>query len=61
MATGWQMVENKWYYLLPNGVMATGHQTVDGKDYYLNPDGSMMEGGLTPDRHMEDKKRVQVR
>lgn len=54
MATGWQFVDNNWYYLNPvsdgtQGKMMTGWQFVDGNWYYLNPvsdgtRGKMMTG-----------------
>lgn len=31
LLTGWQEVENKWYYLYPNGTMAIGWTKVEGK------------------------------
>ena len=41
MATGWQLVCGKWYYLNSSGAMQTGWVQVSGKWYYLYADGSM--------------------
>ena len=41
MATGWQKVDEIWYYLTGSGAMATGWQKINGTWYYLNPNGSM--------------------
>lgn len=46
LLTGWQQVDNKWYYLYPNGTMATGWIEIDNKWFYLNKDGVMQIGWL---------------
>ncbi len=46
LLTGWQQVDNKWYYLFPNGTMATGWIQIDGKWFHLNKDGVMQTGWL---------------
>lgn len=46
--TGWQWIDNKWYYLdpgsTPAGVMLTGWQNVGGQRFYFNKDGAMQTG-----------------
>ena len=39
--TGWQLIENKWYYLNETGGMSTGWKNLNGIWYYLYSDGSM--------------------
>lgn len=46
LLTGWQQVNNKWYYLYPNGTMAVGWVKVKDKWFYLNKDGVMQVGWL---------------
>ena len=46
LLTGWQQVNNKWYYLYPNGTMATGWIQIEDKWFYLNKDGIMQTGWL---------------
>ena len=42
MKTGWQSVNNEWYYLDSTGIMKTGWlKNSDGKWYYLNNSGVM--------------------
>lgn len=41
MLTGWQKINNTWYYLKSSGDMATGWQHIDGKWYYLKPSGDI--------------------
>lgn len=41
LLTGWQKVEDKWYYLNPNGTMLTGWLQYKNKWYYLNDNGVM--------------------
>ncbi len=43
--TGWQFVDNVWYYLGTDGVMQTGWITYNGSTYYLRPWGGMMVNG----------------
>lgn len=43
--TGWQFVNNVWYYLGTDGVMQTGWITYNGSTYYLRPWGGMMANG----------------
>ena len=49
MATGWIFVDNKWYYLKPDGAMAIGWILVNDKWYYLSQDGSLVVAATTPD------------
>ena len=42
MTTGWQLVDNAWYYLNGDGTMATGLTDVNGVKYYLNPEDGRM-------------------
>ncbi|TFF66070.1 hypothetical protein EQF93_07715, partial [Helcococcus ovis] len=44
MATGWEEVSGKWYYLKSTGEMATGWEKVSGKWYYLKSTGEMATG-----------------
>ena len=46
LLTGWQQVNNKWYYLNSNGTMAVGWVKVKDKWFYLNKDGIMQTGWL---------------
>ena len=42
MKTGWQQVNNQWYYMDQTGVMQTGwFKDTDGKWYFLYPNGAM--------------------
>lgn len=41
LLTGWKKVEDKWYYLNPNGTMLIGWLKDKGKWYYLNANGVM--------------------
>ena len=44
---GWRVIDGKWYYLDPNGIMLTGWLKDDssGDWYYLSPNGDMVSGG----------------
>ena len=42
--TGWQKVDNFWYYLNGSGVMQTGWLNLNGTWYYLNGSGQMQTG-----------------
>ena len=42
MTTGWQLVDNVWYYLNTDGAMARGLVDVNGVKYYLNPEDGRM-------------------
>jgi uncharacterized protein YvpB len=44
MATGWQKVNDCWYYLNANGAMTSGWQLVNGRWYLLAPSGEMYTG-----------------
>ena len=44
--TGWQFVDNRWYYLDGRGIMKTGWIILDNKWYYLNEDGAMATGWI---------------
>lgn len=44
METGWQKINNTWYYLNSDGSMATGWKLVNNTWYYLRPSGSMVTG-----------------
>lgn len=66
MATGWQLIDGKWYFLSPQadstqGQMLTGWQWIDGRCYYLAghptgnyPEGALYIGGTTPDGYSVD-------
>ncbi len=41
MVTGWQKINNSWYYFQGSGAMVTGWQSIDGKWYYMNEQGVM--------------------
>jgi len=47
MATGWQNIDNKWYYFHSSGRMAA-NGWVSGK-YYMGSDGAMLTNTKTPD------------
>lgn len=42
--TGWQKIDNVWYYLNGSGVMQTGWLNLEGTWYYLNSSGHMLTG-----------------
>ena len=42
--TGWQQIDNKWYYYNSDGEKTTDWQNVGGKWYYMNNDGVMQTG-----------------
>jgi len=45
--TGWKMINNKWYYFNPSGIMQTGWYTdTDGHKYILNPSVGSEEGTM---------------
>ena len=46
LLTGWQQLNNKWYYLNSNGTMAVGWVQIEDKWFYLNKDGVMQTGWL---------------
>jgi hypothetical protein len=66
MATGWQMINGKWYFLNPvsdgtKGKMLTGWQWIDGRCYYMSdqsennhPEGAMYTNERTPDGYSVD-------
>ncbi|MDR1550309.1 MAG: hypothetical protein LBT06_17225, partial [Hungatella sp.] len=66
MATGWQLIANKWYFLNPvsdgtRGKMLTGWQWIDGHCYYLSTqtdsvhqEGAMYTNEKTPDGYFVD-------
>ena len=41
-ATGWKLIDGKWYYFYSNGNMATGWVKDGGKWYYLSSSGAMV-------------------
>ena len=45
-ATGWKLLDGKWYYFDSDGVMQTGWQKIKGVWYYLggSSDGAMKTG-----------------
>lgn len=42
LLTGWQKLEDKWYYLNSNGAMLTGWLEYKNKWYYMNEHGIML-------------------
>ena len=48
-ASGWQKVDNTWYYFDGSGKMATGWQFMNGTWYYLKDWGGMATGWLLAD------------
>ncbi|WP_294405189.1 hypothetical protein [uncultured Clostridium sp.] len=58
MATGWQIVSGKWYYLKENGQMTTGWQDVNGSWYYMNSDGSMAANTTIDGYRLNDRGQV---
>lgn len=46
LLTGWQQVNNKWYYLNTNGTMAIGWLKDKDKWYYLDSTGAMQTGWI---------------
>ena len=49
--TGWQLINDKWYYFDNVGYMV--HDKWIG-DYYLGSDGAMLIGTVTPDGYSVD-------
>lgn len=47
MTNQFYTVNDKTYYLGPDGVRVTGWQTINGKQYYFNPDGLYQTGWQT--------------
>ena len=47
MATGWQYINDTWYYFSSSGAMQTGWQFVGGKWYYMDASGAMQTGWQT--------------
>lgn len=43
-ATGWQMIENTWYYFNSEGTMQTGWVPYGNSWYFLQPSGAMATG-----------------
>ena len=39
--TGWQMIDGKFYYFYPNGVMASGTIKIGSTKWPLKSDGSL--------------------
>ena len=39
METGWQKINNKWYYMDDSGAMQTGWKKIDKKWYYFYSNG----------------------
>lgn len=46
ICTGWQKLNNSWYYFNSTGVMQTGWQLISGKWYYFANSGAMQTGWL---------------
>lgn len=44
--TGWQKIDNKWYYYDDSGKPVTGWQKINGKWYYMDDNGVMQTGWL---------------
>lgn len=44
--TGWQFINDVWYYLDANGIMQTGWQKINGVWYYLQDWGGMISDGM---------------
>jgi len=44
--TGWENIDNTWYYFNESGAMQTGWKFVDGEWYHLKPSGAMSKGWL---------------
>lgn len=42
--TGWEFINQNWYYFDGNGYMVTGWQKIDGKQYYFNANGTLAVG-----------------
>ncbi len=42
--TGWEFINQNWYYFDGNGYMVTGWQKIDGKQYYFNANGTLAIG-----------------
>lgn len=44
--TGWQQINDIWYYFDFTGYMKTGWQAIDGSWYYFDNDGAMVANGV---------------
>lgn len=42
--TGWEFINQNWYYFDANGYMVTGWQKIEGKQYYFNANGTLAVG-----------------
>lgn len=49
MLTGWQNVDNQWYYMNADGAMMSGWILSNHKWYYLGTNGIMYASTITPD------------
>lgn len=55
LATGWKLINDKWYFMNNDGVMQKGWIQSNGNWYYLNDNGEMVSNTVTPDGYTIDK------
>ncbi|WP_315074655.1 stalk domain-containing protein [uncultured Clostridium sp.] len=55
LATGWKLINNKWYFMNNNGIMQKGWVQTNGAWYYLLDDGEMAVNTVTPDGYKVDQ------
>lgn len=58
--TGWNKINDNWYYFNKKGVMKKGFITLKGKTYYLNPNGCRLTGwqNIKGEKYYFSKKGV---
>lgn len=55
MATGWKLINNKWYFMNNNGIMQRGWVQTNSNWYYLLNNGEMAVSTVTPDGYKVDQ------
>ena len=61
MKTGFNNVNEKWYYFNESGIMQTGYVVVDGKTYYMDQSGARLDSGYNPDGHQFDVNGIMIK
>lgn len=62
MVTGWNYIENAWYFFRPSGGMARSRWVeTNGMWYYVTDNGSLLTNGTSPDGFKVDANGVWVK